>query len=166
MSVSRIVGTAEVTDNATVGESNGQERNYTLNEEKALQKKLESTDRDDVVVYETGGGLRMILNTGMFELFKLSVEQYYNEENLPFKCNIVNVHDKQGNSVECQYKLSNGRQGIYTLNLYYTKSSCLINGKNPQQFIDQDLPIILKNIEDKLKSSNTSVTEYNFKISY
>ena len=151
MSDSRIVGTAEVTDNATDAER-------MLNEEKAFQKKLESTDRDDVVVYETGGGLRMILNIcsnfSSYQLNNITTKKIFHSSD---------VHDKQENSVECQYKLSNGRQGIYTLNLCYTMSStCLINGKNPQHFIDQDLPIILKNIEDKLKSSKTSVTEYNF----
>ncbi|KAH3848794.1 hypothetical protein DPMN_091175 [Dreissena polymorpha] len=47
-----------VTDGAAVGVD------YTLNMGKSLQKKLDSTDQEDVIVYETGGGFRLLLNTG------------------------------------------------------------------------------------------------------
>ncbi|KAH3858942.1 hypothetical protein DPMN_101587 [Dreissena polymorpha] len=110
-----------VTDGAAVGVD------YTLNMRKSLQKKLDSTDQEDVIVYETGGGFRLLLNTGMYELFKIAADQFFSNNTLPYKCCKVPVHDRQGNLVETQYKLSSGRQGIYTLNLYHTRSSCLIN---------------------------------------
>ncbi|KAH3737520.1 hypothetical protein DPMN_044113 [Dreissena polymorpha] len=132
-----------VTDGVAVGVD------YTLNLKKSLQKKLDSTDQDDVIIYETGGGFRLLLNTGMYELFKIAADQFFTNNTLQFKCCKVPVHDRQGNLVETQYKLSSGRQGIYTLNLYHTKSSCLINGENAHQFTEIHLPAMLKNIEDR-----------------
>ncbi|KAH3861301.1 hypothetical protein DPMN_024227 [Dreissena polymorpha] len=47
-----------VTDGVAVGVD------YTLNLKKSLQKKLDSTDQEDVIIYETGGGFSLLLNTG------------------------------------------------------------------------------------------------------
>ncbi|KAH3770743.1 hypothetical protein DPMN_172036 [Dreissena polymorpha] len=96
-----------VTDGAAVGVD------YTLNMRKSLQKKLDSTDQEDVIVYETGGGFRLLLNTGMYELFKIAADQFFSNNTIPYKCCNVPVHDRQGNLVESQYKFSSGRQGIY-----------------------------------------------------
>ena len=78
----------------------------------SLQKKLNSTDQEDVIVYETGEGFRLLLNPGMYELFKIAADQFFSNNILPYKCCKVPVHDRQGNLVETQYKLSSGRQGI------------------------------------------------------
>ncbi|KAH3721768.1 hypothetical protein DPMN_064716 [Dreissena polymorpha] len=144
-----------VTDGAAVGVD------YTLNMSKSLQKKLDSTDQEDVIVYETCGGFRLLLNTGMYELFKIAADQFFSNNTLPCKCCKVPVHDRQGNLVETQYKLSYGRQGIYTLHLYHTKSSCLINGKNSHQFTEIHLPAMLKNIKERLQNDETTTDDVN-----
>ncbi|KAH3740301.1 hypothetical protein DPMN_047004 [Dreissena polymorpha] len=139
-------GLINVTDGAAVGVD------YTLNMRMSLQKKLNSTDQEDVIVYETGEGFRLLLNPGMYELFKIAADQFFSNNTLPYKCCNVPVHDRQGNLVETQYKLSSGRQGIYTLNLYHTTSSCLINGKIHR-------PAMLKNIEERLINDETTTTD-------
>ncbi len=45
----------------------------------------------------------------------------------------------------------------YTVNLYHTTSSVLINGKSPEKFIDDDLPEICKNINGSLHGNNFSL---------
>ena len=97
----------------------------------------------------------------MYELFKIAADQFFSDNTLPYKCCKVPVHDRQGNLVETQYKLSSGRQGIYTLNLYHTKSSCLINGKNSHKFTEIHLPAMLKNIEERLVNDKTTTTNVN-----
>ncbi|KAH3773349.1 hypothetical protein DPMN_174708 [Dreissena polymorpha] len=59
---------------------------YTLNMKKSLQKKFDSTDQEDVNVYETGGGFRLLLNTGIYELFKIAADQFFTNNTLPYKC--------------------------------------------------------------------------------
>ncbi|KAH3887350.1 hypothetical protein DPMN_011366 [Dreissena polymorpha] len=49
-----------VTDGVAVGVD------YTLNLKKSMQKKLDSTDQEDVIIYEKGGGFRLLLNTSMY----------------------------------------------------------------------------------------------------
>ncbi|KAH3704762.1 hypothetical protein DPMN_079823 [Dreissena polymorpha] len=47
------------------------------------QKKLDSTDQEDVIVYETGGGFQLLLNTGVYELFKIAADQFFSNNTLP-----------------------------------------------------------------------------------
>ncbi|KAH3774432.1 hypothetical protein DPMN_175814 [Dreissena polymorpha] len=88
-------------------------------------------------------------------------DQFFTNNTLQYKCCKVPVHDKQGNLVETQYKLCSGRQGIYTLNLYQTKSSCSINGKNAHQFTEIHLLVMLKNVEERLVDDETKTTDVN-----
>ena len=92
-----------------------------------LKKKLQYTDRAHTQVTVTGGGLKIEFSTGMYELFKASAEQFYSSDSLPNKCQVTPVYDESGSHVETKYKLTSGRNGLYTLNLYHTKSSCLVN---------------------------------------
>lgn len=43
-------------------------RNYILNEEKAIEKKLSATESGTFEIIETGGGVKHELCTGMYEL--------------------------------------------------------------------------------------------------
>ena len=136
-------------------------RDYQLNHQTALKEKLKSTDRDDISIIQTGGGVKFMFSTGMYELIKLSAESFYNSTDLTNKCQILPVLDTQGSLVETKYKITQGRKTVYTLNMYHTKSSCLVNGKRANIFIDTDLPEILKIVETNLVSSGVSVSEVN-----
>lgn len=63
------------------------ENNYTLNIEKSLRKKLESTKRPEIVYTKTGGGVTAKLDAVTFELFNHACEVYYKNtsEILDFK---------------------------------------------------------------------------------
>lgn len=63
------------------------ENNHTLNIEKSLRKKLESTKRPEIVYTKTGGGVTAKLDAVTFELFNHACEVYYKStsEILDFK---------------------------------------------------------------------------------
>jgi len=141
--------------------SNIELRGYPLNREKALKKKLQYTDRAHTQVTVTGGGLKIEFSTGMYELFKASAEQFYSSDSLPNKCQVTPVYDESGSHVETKYKLTSGRNGLYTFNLYHTKSSCLVNGKQVTRFAENDMAEIIKLITSLVATENISVTYIN-----
>ncbi|KAH3791539.1 hypothetical protein DPMN_145027 [Dreissena polymorpha] len=98
---------------------------------------------------------------GMYELFKTSADEYYGCRQLKYKCQHIPVHAKNVFLIETKYKLSLGRQGVYTIALYHTKSSCLVNGKRRNVFIRDDLPEIPKFGEQNLIKHGTTVDEVN-----
>ena len=100
-----------------------------LNRHNSLQKKLEATQRDDIQIFKTGGGLRIIFNTGMYELIKYSADKYYASK----ECKRIPVQDKQDNLVETKFKMKSEKQDLYTLNMYHTKCTCLVKGRQPRK---------------------------------
>ena len=136
-------------------------RDYVLNQTAALDKKLKATERQTVEVIETGGGLRIVLNTGSYELLKVATDEYFSEIENSRKCKITRVQDKNSAVVETQYKLTAGKSQLYTLNMYHTRSSCLVNGKKLQIFREKDFPEIMHKMEQKLEMNDTSHIEVN-----
>lgn len=145
---------------SSINESSEQ-RPFDINKARALVKKLRATSKEAVTRQDTGGGIRLMFNAGMYELFKYSAETFYDSGKLPFSCNKKPVCDRQGNIIETKYKLTSGRQCVYTLNMYHTTSSCLINGKQTDQFTDFHFHKMVQLIQDKMSRSNTSVSEIN-----
>ena len=86
---SRLVDHEE--NGAETEEIDGEIRNYKLNRQNSLQKKLEATQRDDIQIFKAGGGFRIIFNTGMYELIKYSADKYYASK----ECKRIPVQDKQ-----------------------------------------------------------------------
>ena len=112
---------------AETEEIDGEIRNYKLNRQHSQQKKLEATQRDNIQIFKTGGGLRIIFNTSMYELIKYSADKYYASK----ECKRTPGQDKQDNLVETKFKMKSGKQDLYTLNMYHTKYTCLVNGRQP-----------------------------------
>lgn len=136
-------------------------KEYVLNKTKSLNKKLSATERDNVDVIDTGGGLKIILNTGTYELLKLVADQYFGESRTDRKCKIVEVQDRSGRLIETQYKLTADKNSVYTLNCYHTTSSCLANGKHVNVFKNEDLPAMIKRIESLVRVNGTDLTSVN-----
>ncbi|KAH3866538.1 hypothetical protein DPMN_029615 [Dreissena polymorpha] len=129
-----------------------------------MKKKLYATTRDHAIVKVTDGGLKIEFSTGMYELFKSCAAEFYQSETLKFKCQKTPVYDTIGSLVETKYRLSFGRNGVYTINLYHTKCSCLVNGKIClNQFAESDLSEIIQLATNKLISENLTVDEVNTK---
>ena len=73
----------------------------------------------------------------------------------------VPVQDKKSNEVELKHKVADVKCNLYTLNMYNTTSSCLINGKKPEHFFSTDVPKILDIVESELDFKCTSISEVN-----
>lgn len=59
-----------------------------------------------------------------------AVKMFYSQMEEPFQCKIVPAFDKKGYIIETEYKLTNGyKKVVYTLNLYHTGHTGLVNGK-------------------------------------
>ena len=113
--------------------TNGYEqRGYSLNREKSMKKKLQDTNRpDEIEITHTGGGVRLFVNSGAFELLKIAADQFFTGET--DGCMVytkTSVHDNQGHLVETRYKAKHGKTAYYTLNMYNTKKLLFGKWKN------------------------------------
>lgn len=136
-------------------------REYSLNRTKAIDKKLQYIDREDLQIVYTAGGIRVILNTGMYELLKNSIELYFNTKNKRYTYTCIPVSDAHGNLVETKYKVRQGKSHIYTLNMYHTKCSYLINGRDAGHFLRVDLTEMVNRILLQLDGQGTNVSTIN-----
>ena len=84
---------AESVPEASVGLT--EERHYQLNQQKSLKKKFNACDRDTVSVEHTGGGLMFRFNTGFYEVFKYTAEQFYSTGEMLDHSFMTQVHDKK-----------------------------------------------------------------------
>lgn len=133
-------------------------KDYVLNKQKSLKKKLIATENDHIRYNLTGGGLRLFFSTSSYELFRLALGTFYENKKKENESNILHkkVFDKSGaTNVEDQYKVkcdgfdSRGRNtklSCFSINLYHTTSSLLVNGKKLHIFME-DLPKIVKSME-------------------
>jgi len=135
-------------------------RDFEINPEKSLQKLQSRADSSDIVLEKTGGGLILKLNAGVYQLIKSAAHHFYTRETQQHTCTIIPVKDKKGYQVETKYKISNGKINMYTFNLYHTRCSCLINGKNEEYFIETDFPKIIDLVEEKLTINNLTMTDF------
>ena len=140
---------------AETGIIDRQSRNYKLNKQKSQQKKDEATERANIQIVKKRGGLRVIFNAIIYELIKKSADKYYASK----ECKIVPVLEKEDNLVETQFKMKSGGQDSYTLNMYHTNYTCFVNGKQPTQFLEEDLPSILKTVELNLQQERVTIDE-------
>ena len=90
-------------------------------------------------------------------MIKLNIERYYNNVSLQYKYTHIPVIDKRDNLVEITYTVSKGNKCLYTLNMYHTKCSYLVNGKNSQHCVTN----IVSDIMRDLQNQGTPVSEIN-----
>jgi len=139
-------------------------RNYELNKTKALKKKSAACNRDTVSIQLTGGGINIIFNTGMYEMFKSAAEAFYRSADMESRCTKIIVQDKKLRHVETKFKISFGVSS-YTLNMYHSTSKCLVNGKMSATFCEEHLPAIMSSIENELSKFGLTVQDINHAVS-
>ncbi|VDI46255.1 Hypothetical predicted protein [Mytilus galloprovincialis] len=114
---------------------------YSLNIEKSLLKKSKAAKRNHISYNCTGGGFTAELDAITFELFSNACEIFYIQSANSFYDVRKDVsNDKSGNTVQKTYKVREDETDNYTINLYLTKCSILVNGKYSTNFINRDLP--------------------------
>lgn len=134
---------------------------YALKKDKALDKKLKATNRKHPITTEiTGGGIRLYLQAGLYELVRRILPSVY-EEHYPGNVEKSRQVDKTGNVVHETVRLQSQGNAVYTINLYHTSSSLLVNGKDQAQFLERDLPKILRSSDEAAKATGMTIRSLN-----
>ena len=149
-------------------------RDFTLNKTKALNKKLDATRSEHLSYKITGGGLRLFFSAASFEVFKHACKFYYEQlkEDQNREVAFIPITDKSKvNVVEEQIKVNESsydslgrsiKRKCFCINIYYTTSSVLVNGRKLQTFCETDLPlIIVKMKECKIDGQTVNFNELN-----
>ena len=136
----------------------------TLIKKKAIRQKLDACDRQPVCFeIKKKGQIRLKFSAGGYEAFRDSLVKFYNhEDDLLSKGSLKgisvkheSVFDRKGEAVvEEHYKIFNklkngsiGNRNKYTVNLYHTTSSALVNGVQAiDLFANVHLRIIANNM--------------------
>ena len=136
---------------------------YELNVQKSLAKKLEATKRKNIEYRYTDGGVTGQADAVTFELLKEALLVYFGVEKKDYKCKITESKDRDGNCVQKTIRVVYPNQtDSYTLNLYYTKCSFLVNGKSVEKFLYEDLKKIHLMIESAtVDGEQVDITELN-----
>ena len=118
--------------------------NLTLTEKAVIQKKIKSCkDGSLVVKMEKGNNLRICCSTTAFEKIRRqivrSIQQNTNLEHIENEDEKGQVYSE---ILRVTDKNSHGQHAIFTINIYRTKSSFLINGPQVHKFIQEILPWI------------------------
>ena len=141
--------------------------NYNLDREKTVGKKLDAVNRTELYSanYTTVNGKNLVLHcqAGLYELLRKAVLAYF----LHFKshvleCETTILQEKgSGLNVQATHRIRNmgGGNVNYTVNLYHTKSSILVNGKGTDTFIDIDFPYIVDIINQSSPISPSLLNE-------
>ena len=154
-------GRAQVRNKAKVDEVIN--RPYYLNVQKSLAKKLEATKRNSVEYRHTDGGVTGQADAVTFELMKEALLVYFGNEKRDFKCKITESKDKDGNCVQKTIRVLYPNQtDSYTVNMYYTKCSFLVNGRSVDRFLQEDLKKLHTVIESaKVDGKAVDIAELN-----
>ena len=122
-------------------------RGYELNIDRTLKAKLDACKTVEVNYEIKRGGITGTLDTANFELLRAACTSFYKSMRTEEGRCVINIsEDKKRKAVVQQtYKFTRSCENDatgYTLNLYPTRNSLLLNGKDTDTFIDAHLPAI------------------------
>ena len=131
------------------------QKDYDINLVKTLKKKAEQCSRDIKVLEEQKGQNRVFqMSGGIYELYRHALVAYYETLQRDSNCQVVvqikPVKDKKGVIVETQIKVNYSKNGkntgppMYTVNLYHTRSSMMVNGREAHKFTGDHRAAIAK----------------------
>ena len=114
-----------------------------MDEEAAVRKKIKTCNEEPLLMKLGKGNNLMFCSTTAFEGVKQIIENTVSKIN---KIEYIRNEDQEGRiyseSIRVREKESRRNQVIYTVNIYRTKSSLLINGPQMQKFILEVIPIV------------------------
>ena len=134
-------------------------KRYVLNENKALRKKLRDTTIADLTYEITRGGLKLKFSTAAYEAFKCATrEVLYAGQHADFSVEHKIITDStKTTQVEYQIKVKTDGKNIVgrsarlvyvSINLYNTRSSALVNGRQLDKFYTNQLPTIIQKMNE------------------
>lgn len=106
----------------------------------------------------TDGGLTAKLDAISFELFLYACQQFYCNSDNNYEYTKSNATDKKGNIVQHTFHVQCLRSNnqSFTINAYTTRCSLLINGKDSELFLHNDIRHI-HNIMSSTKINGTNI---------
>jgi hypothetical protein len=128
---------------------------YKLNPKKEINKKIEACKRDlNIEIELKKETLVMTLTSGAYELFKEAIFQYYdksttrtyfitNKSSRSSGQNINKLIVEESLSIKSNTGENRNKQ-LFRINMFHTTSRIDVNGKDYQEFIETDLPNIIK----------------------
>ena len=121
---------------------------YQLDQNKAIKKKAQHCNRQEPIKFNsTGGGLRFYCQTGLYEVLKTTLPEWLTNTKYKDNTQLTEKTDKGGNVVETFISIGRNPR-LYTINLYHTTSSGLVNGNALETFCKEDFPEMLNLVEN------------------
>ena len=106
-----------------------------------MQTKLASCNREEPLrMVSTGGGIRLYLQGGFFEIFKQAITAAIDDGSIPAQIN------RREDTMKKAYAVTITVKKFYTLNLYCSGSTGLLNGRDTDLFLNVHLPMLLSSI--------------------
>ena len=135
---------------------------YTINRQKALNKKASACDRPPLTLELKDNGKQTVIvcNTGTYEVTRQCIIQYYTSISSRHAIDEITdcydqVRAKVGDKIKIvnRTKLGAGRLSKFTINQFHTTCRLHINGSAHSVFVEQDLPEIIKLLRRKLPAA-------------
>ena len=102
-------------------------REYSLNKRKALNKKVEASNRPSIQHKYNKSNYTFIVNAGVYESIKSKITSHF----INIRAIAQSVVDENGTAHTNTFKARNK----YTVNLYPTSSTIVVNGSKPELFL-------------------------------
>ena len=138
------------------------QKNYVLNKEKALQKKAEGTKDESISHSIKTNNLVIKFNTAAYEMTKNQINQLVSDE-IGKKSQKVSFKDQQrsdrkGSNVDTVIVVETEREEYnFTLNLYNTTNTIVVNGKGFYSFYE----LVLPKLYELIYEQKDEIAEYN-----
>lgn len=119
---------------------------FQLNKETMLNKKIKSCNRSQplTTTMEKGNNLRILCSTMAFEKTRNLINNTMTHSG--FTIETVQQEDLEGqvfaDTIKVKEKDSRRNKAIFTINIYRTTSSMMVNGPQVQKFIQEMVPVI------------------------
>ena len=125
---------------------------YKMNEKAALAKKMIACNKECYKIEMKSGCCRIDFSTASFEYFKNDVNTYIRNSEVYKVVEdklFVDMDGKEPQDTLKVWSKRNTKEFLFTINLYRTKSNAMINGAKYRLFVDQDLPVLLRMLEER-----------------
>jgi hypothetical protein len=124
---------------------------YELNKEKSLTKMYDAATRHELLTIQpTGGGAYFSLQAGLYQIVKSTIHGFFQNQPDLGKAVFKDQTDSKGICVQTNIQVLSGRakQLRYTINLYHTKCTMLVNGKQEDMFLNTVFPEFVNYISE------------------
>ena len=138
--------------------------NFTLNMKRTRAKKRKACDRDNYKIKENKNSSTIIFSTVAFEIFRSKVFTYLQRHSYGYQ--LTESKDIPGNvthDILRVFTAANMVSSLYTVNLYRTTSSLLVNGPHYNQFVINHLPQIteyIDRVDSQLRVANHQIKQF------